>query len=188
MEKLCQTELGAKRRALLENSLVALLEERRYQDITVKEICQRAQIPRRTFYHYFDCKEAVLHAVVENMLNECSLEVLLTFNAGYTAAQESLVRNFRYWSGPGRKKLDILMNNGLSGELMRCALRWIEAERMDVLWPQGAKEKEIEISKLIGVSGFVTLLMYWRRNEYREPPEEMAELAMRILSEPLFHV
>ena len=39
---------------------------------------------------------------------------------------------------------------------------------------------------MVGCSGFFTLLMYWRRNNYRESPEEMADFAMQVLSEPLF--
>ena len=186
MAKICQTELSAERRALLENSLLALLEERRYPDITVKDICQRAGIPRRTFYHYFDCKDAVLRAVLENMLTECSLAVMLEFNRGFEVMRESLIRNFRYWSGPGRRKLDIVMDNGLSGEMMRCALRWLESECLPLPWPAQMGSKESEVRTMVGSSGFFTLLMYWRRNEYRETPEEMAEYAIRVLSEPLF--
>lgn len=187
MDKLCRTELGYRRRTLLANSLVALLEEQRYQEITVKDICQRAGIPRRTFYHYFGCKEAVLHAVVEDMLNECSLEVMLEFNAGFDVMKESLIRNFRYWQrGAARRKLDLLLDNGLSGEMMRCALRWLESEQMGLPRSPGVSEKELELITMVGTAGFFTLLMYWRRNEYRETPEEMAEFAMRILSEPLF--
>lgn len=186
MEKLCQTELRTKRRILLEDSLLALMKERRYQDISVKDICLRAQIPRRTFYHYFGCKESVLHAVVENMLNECSLEVMLEFNAGLNAMRESMIRNFRYWQGPARWKLDLLLDNSLSGEVTRCVLRWLESEHTGVPSVSAADEKEKAIIKKVGASGFFTLLVYWRENEYRETPEEMAEISIRILAKPLF--
>ncbi len=186
MTKLCQTEYGNQRRALLEDSLMELLEQMRYPDITVKDICQKAQIPRRTFYRYFDNKESVLLAVVEHILNECSLEVMLEFNAGFDAMKESLIRNFRYWQGPARRRLDLLLDNGLSGEMMHCALRWLETERIGLPRPSGVSEKEIEITTMVGTAGFFTLLLYWRKNEYRETAEEMADYALRILSEPLF--
>ena len=186
MVKLCQTELAYRRRILLENSLMDLMTERPYQDITVKDICLKAEIPRRTFYHYFDCKESVLHAVVENMLNECSLEVMLELGAGFEVMRESMIRNFRYWQGSARQKLDLLLDNGLSGEMMHCVMRWLETEPVSVPRSQGIDEKELEISKMVGVSGFFTLLVYWRRNEYRETPEEMAEIAIRAFAKPLF--
>ncbi len=186
MEKLSQTPATQKRRALLEEALLELMRTKDYAQITVTDICRTAQIPRRTFYHYFDCKEAVLHAVVENMLTECNLEVMLEFDRGFEVMQESLIRNFRYWQGPARQNLDLLLDNGLSGEMMHCALHWLESERLNLPWREEMSNKEREIITMVGSSGFFTLLMYWRRNEYRETPEEMAEYAIRVLSEPLF--
>lgn len=52
MAKPCLTEFAAQRRHLLESSLVALLAEKSFQEISVKDICCQADIPRRTFYHY----------------------------------------------------------------------------------------------------------------------------------------
>ena len=186
MEKLPQTQAAQKRRAQLEEALLALMRTRGYAQTTVTDICREADIPRRTFYHYFDSKEAVLRAVVESMLNECFLEVMLEFDRGYEIMKESLIRNFRYWQGEAREKLDLLLDNGLPGEMMQCALRWVESEHLGLPHRPGVSEKELELITMVGCSGFFTLLMYWRRNDYRETPEEMADFAMRVLSEPLF--
>ena len=186
MEKLPQTQAAQKRRSQLEEALLSLMRTRGYTQITVTDICREADIPRRTFYHYFDCKEAVLRAVVESMLNECFLEVMLEFNRGYEVMKESLVRNFRYWQGEAREKLDLLLDNGLPGEMMQCALRWVESEHLGLPHRPGVSEKELELITMVGCSGFFTLLLYWRRNNYRESPEEMADFAMQVLSEPLF--
>lgn len=186
MEKLPQTQAAQKRRAQLEEALLALMRTRGYTQTTVTDICREAGIPRRTFYHYFDSKEAVLRAVVESMLNECFLEVMLEFDRGYEIMKESLIRNFRYWQGEAREKLDLLLDNGLSGEMMQCALRWLESEHLGLPHRPGVSDKELELITMVGTSGFFTLLMYWRRNNYRETPEKMADFAMQVLSEPLF--
>lgn len=186
MEKLPQTQAAQKRRAQLEAALLSLMRTRGYTQTTVTDICREADIPRRTFYHYFDSKEAVLRAVVESMLNECFLEVMLEFDRGFDAMRDSLIRNFRYWQGEAREKLDLLLDNGLPGEMMQCALRWLESEHLGLPHRPGVSEKELELITMVGCSGFFTLLMYWRRNNYRETPEKMADFAMRVLSEPLF--
>ena len=168
------------------SAFIKLLQTREIEQVTVTDICRAADIPRRTFYHYFDCKEAVLHAVVKNMLTDCCLDVMLEFNQGFEVMRDSLIRNFRYWQGPAREKLDLLLDNGLSGEMMQCALHWLESERLILPQRPGMSEKELEILTMVGTSGFFALLMYWRRNGYRETPEKMAEFAIRALSEPLF--
>ena len=186
MIKQPKTRPAAQRQAQLENALLVLMRSKGYAQTTVTDICREADIPRRTFYHYFDSKEAVLRAVVESMLNECFLEVMLEFDRGYEIMKESLIRNFRYWQGEAREKLDLLLDNGLSGEMMQCALRWLESEHLGLPHRSGVSDKELELITMVGTSGFFTLLMYWRRNNYRETPEKMADFAMRVLSEPLF--
>ena len=186
MDNLPQTQAALKRREQLMEALVALMSAKGYAQTTVTDICRAADIPRRTFYHYFDCKEAVLRAVVENMLSECFMGVMPEFNQGFDAMRESLIRNFRYWQGSAREKLDLLLDNGLSGEMMQCALHWLESERLILPQRPDMSQKELEILTMVGTSGFFALLMYWRRNDYRETPEKMAEFAIRALSEPLF--
>lgn len=188
MEKLPQTQTARKRRELLEDALLELMRIKGYAQTTVTDLCRVAGIPRRTFYHYFDCKEAVVQALVEDMLTKCDLEVMLELNCGFDAMKESLIRNFRYWQGPARHKLDLLLDNGLSGEIMRCALHWLEKEGFGLHRRLAFSEKRTQIAAMVGASGFFTLLMYWRFNQYRETPEEMAEYAVWILSEPLYPV
>ena len=187
MQKRSRTQTVQKQQ-LLEEALLELMQTKGYAQTTVTDICRVAGIPRRTFYHYFDCKEAVVRAVMKNMLYECDLEVLLEFGRGFDVMQEGLVRNFQYWKGPGRRKLDLIMENGLSGEMTRCALQWLEMERIGLPRRADVSEKDLRIFSMVGTSSFFTLLAYWRRNEYRESPEEMAQYATRVLAEPLFHI
>ena len=186
MAKLPHTQATLQRRELLQEALLTLMQRKGYAQTTVTDLCREAGIPRRTFYHYFDCKEDVLHAVVEHMLIECNLEVMLDINSGLEALQKSLVRNFQYWMGPARWKMDLMLDNGLSGDMTRCALHWLETHHMSVLRRPGLTSKEREIAAMVGISGFFTLLIYWRKNDYRETPEEMADYASWILAKPLF--
>ena len=178
MKNLPQTQPALKRRAQLQDALLELMRTRGYAQTTVTDICREADIPRRTFYHYFDSKETVLRAVVESLLDECFLEVMLEFDRGYDAMRDGLVRNFRYWQGEAREKLELLLDNGLPGEMMQCALRWLESEHLGLPHRPGVSDKELELITMVGCSGFFTLLMYWRRNDYRETPEEMADFSM----------
>ena len=185
MIKQPKTQSAAQRQIQLEQALLTLMEAKGYAQITVTDICREADIPRRTFYHYFDCKEEVLHAVVDNMLHECMLKVMLVLDGGIDALKESLVRNFRFWQTEGRAQLDLLLENDLAAEMIDCAMRWIEREHIGLPRRPGVTDKQIEIAIMMGASGFFTLLIYWRRNGYRESPEEMADYATRFLSEPL---
>lgn len=181
MVKQCHTEFTSQRKELLENSMLGLLSVRRYQDISVKDICQEAQIPRRTFYHYFQSKEDVLDSIVEGMIMDCFLEAVVELDVQVDRIKESFVQIFRFWQNDNRRKLDILLHNSLESKLITHALNWVHSEDFRIAQAYHPDPKMVEIGIMVGVSDFFSLLLYWSRNGYQESPEKMAEYAVWVL-------
>ena len=61
-----------KTRALLVSALAQLLEERRFQELSVVDICRRAMVHRTTFYAHFNDKQELLRYLLEGMERECA--------------------------------------------------------------------------------------------------------------------
>lgn len=126
----CQNKtLKMDRRALktesrIKDAFYQLLEQYRLRDITIKMICDKADIERKTFYlHYKDkymltdvlLKEHLLHALVVNDENNGSLEdrikIILTF---FDRDRTFFKRLFEgQGSYPLRKHLIILLRDRL---------------------------------------------------------------------------
>lgn len=54
--------LGGKRTIfLLTNAFLTLLEEKSFEEIHIKELCERSMVPRATFYAYFEDKYDLLN-------------------------------------------------------------------------------------------------------------------------------
>lgn len=51
-------------RTLLQDSLIVLLEEKSFSDLSITDICKQADIARVTFYQHYENKEALLLATV----------------------------------------------------------------------------------------------------------------------------
>ncbi len=54
--------------AAIRAAFMRLVEERGFAHVSVKDICERADINRNTFYLHFSDKEALMAQVLENML------------------------------------------------------------------------------------------------------------------------
>ena len=52
MYKLCKTEQSARRQKELEQGLLKIMLQSRYEDISVSELCDNLNIPRKSFYRY----------------------------------------------------------------------------------------------------------------------------------------
>lgn len=186
MPKLCQTEYTNQRKQLLENSLLNLLDTKPYPDITVKDICQEADIPRRTFYHYFESKGDVLESLVSTMIMDCFLQVMFDIRLGIENMRSSFEQVFRFWQGDNRRRLDCLIRNGLESQLMASALQWLQHEKVGILQNSDLNPKLVEIGLMVGVTDFFSLLFYWSRNGYQETPEQMANYAMWVLPQAFY--
>ena len=44
----------------LRQALLQLLDEKKYSQLTIKEICRRADLSRQTFYQIFDSKDEIM--------------------------------------------------------------------------------------------------------------------------------
>ena len=184
----CHTEYAAQKKAQLEDSLLNLMLQQPYKDISVTDICREAGIPRRTFYHYFECKEDVLESMIENLMQQCFLNVMFDLQLGLEQMKASFARIFRFWDGDNRTKLDALIRNGLESRLMTWSLNFIRAERIGILSRSDLKPKLVEIGLMVGTTDFFTLLFYWSREGYRETPEQMAEYAIWVLPQAFYNL
>ena len=188
MTVLCHTEYASRKKAQLENGLLNLMMQNSYQDIAVTDICREANIPRRTFYHYFGNKEDVLESMIEAMIQPCFLEGLLDIHYGAEYIEESLVRMFRFWDEDNRKKLDALIQNGLESRLITWATRWILKEQSESFQKTNLDPKLVEIGLMVGITDFFSLLFYWSRGGYQESPEQMAKYAVWVLPHAFYNM
>ena len=68
MYKLCKTEQSAQRQRQLEEGLLAAMRTKRYEEITISDLCDQMGIPRKSFYRYFSGKDGALHALIDHAL------------------------------------------------------------------------------------------------------------------------
>ncbi len=70
MYKIQTNSLAIKSQNWIANALLKLMESHPYKDITVTQICHKANLVRKTFYRNFDSKEDILHFILDNLFND----------------------------------------------------------------------------------------------------------------------
>ena len=68
MYKMCKTEQSAARQRELEEGLLNIMLSRHYDEISVSELCDQLNVPRKSFYRYFSGKDGALHALIDHTL------------------------------------------------------------------------------------------------------------------------
>ena len=110
MYKLCKTEKSANRQREVENTLMYMMEKQEFSRIKVSELCEKANIPRKSFYVYFYSKEDVLYALLEHTIRDFDYYDM-DVNHMHTHTYQELKRFFAFW-----KEKNVLLSGLLKSD------------------------------------------------------------------------
>ena len=158
-------------RRLLGEALLSLMQERRYADLTVQDILDRANIGRSTFYaHYWD-KEDLLTSQIEAMLSG-----LIQHMQATPIAQTALLPSlglFHHVREQYRLFLVHARGEGLEPVFRIFRLRLCEyAEERLRAWG-AAPGMAVTVTAQGVVGAYLALLHWWLENEMPLSPEAL---------------
>jgi len=181
--KICQTEQSIRRQRELEAGLLKMLQKRRYEDISVSDLCGELQIPRKSFYRYFSSKDGALYAMIDHKLSDF-FEMPLTGKKSRGTAMGDLDLFFAFWY-ENKDFLDALERSGLSGILVERANVFALGEGH---LPKQFKSIPTEIQGLalaFTICGLMSMMLQWHKQGFPISADEMTLLAVRMLTNPL---
>lgn len=183
MYKLCKTEQSATRQRQLEEGLLTAMKMKRYEEITISDLCDQMQIPRKSFYRYFSSKDGALQALIDHRLEAFEREIDLR-TTGLTDVRHQCREFFSFWYQE-KEFLDALSRSELSGFLVQRAIRRARDEGECPVElaaePCPARDHAITFS----VCGIMALVIRWHRLGFLESVDEMADIAVRVLTVPI---
>lgn len=184
----------------LEGALLILMEEKKYEEITVRDLVNKAGISRTAFYSQFTCKQDFVAQVIEHThrgatiiaTNDLSMDLFSeeNFVAYYT-------RFYRYVASKHRLYRAMLGQNGLPEfrEQMRAEAMSVWKTKhftdayLEKLSPPERNSCEVMLSYII--SAHIGLIEYWLENGMKETPEYMAgqlyHMTWLVLKERTLH-
>lgn len=181
MYKICQTEQSSKRQRELENGLLRLMLKRRYEDISVSDLCDFLQIPRKSFYRYFSSKDGALYALLDHTMTDFQL----TEHKGISGTAPGDLNNyFSFWY-EHKDLLDALERSSLSGILVERATNFALQEKMMPRYMLGWDSSTQQIAISFAICGLMSMVIQWHHLGYIQTPEEMTKLASALLTRPL---
>ena len=159
---------------LLRESLLGLLEEKPVERITVKELCERAELNRSTFYAYYQ-DVVQLYYEMGNELVDALLDYVRDMGADRVQTEPMLA-----YIKERREMFALLIYNGQFMDMNAPLQRRVFEETIRYIWPAGAEMsvagpewKYILQYMFMGGSG---LIHRWVRDGCDMEPAELAAL------------
>ena len=166
-------------RMIIKESFCTLLREKPLEKITVRELCEKAEINRSTFYkHYLDCYD---------LLDKIEQEALEHFDAMLAdikikGLHPMLIAVLRTLQDNAALFEDFLGHGGDYGFTHRLVGRCFHCRELnlptDMLSDMNQNNQRLRYAYLVGGAGAV--LEFWLRDGCKESPEQVADLIVEL--------
>ncbi len=162
-------------RLLLRTALIELMQEKPFKEITIKEICEQADLNRTTFYlHYTD--QFALLADVENEVYQKTLETLK--NVKPAADAPGMIETFLNYIKSNASLFRILFVDADSeGFRSRFIQNMLNHLRFNIPLSCAAEEEPYLLCFLM--QGSVHMIMEWIKRGFDMEPGQLAALIFR---------
>ena len=168
---------GRRTKQLISLALYQLLISKEYEDISVKDICDKARISRMSFYRYFTCKDDIF-------INYCDERFEEFYNMEFKNKElklEPFICALFSFIKKYTRQIKILIKANkqqiLSSQFNNYATYMINKTRAN----NNDKGKTNFIIAAFVSGGIFNVTMTWIANGLKETPEEMTQILMSII-------
>jgi AcrR family transcriptional regulator len=167
-------------RSLLSNALVALMQEKSIDKITVQEVLDRAAVGRSTFYLHYRDKDDLFLCVLEDGLEMWSTALLRKQEKSCRVAP---VAEFFMHVGDAKKLYRALVDSGRIRAFFELAQGYFArgiARRLKDMSLKNLVQSELDACSHALAGNLLSLLKWWLDRGARESPKAMDELFHRM--------
>lgn len=176
-----------KTRMALDRAFTSLIKEKSFDDISVKDITERAMINRGTFYMHFQDKYELLNAYETELLSGLSKNLMENIDEHQKLtrkmAKDIAIKTFEYVDINSERIIALFNNPGVKGfeqKIQEYMSAYYRDKVSQILNPEKVK---VDIDYLIAyiTGAHISLMKRWLENQRRESWEELAQI-LEIIS------
>ncbi|GCF08659.1 TetR family transcriptional regulator [Dictyobacter arantiisoli] len=179
-------------RKLLQDTLIALLAEKRFEMITVGEIAERAMVNRATFYRHYQDKYALGNSLFQEAIDQLTCDLSSPLKSPSASEVEGVITllaaSFTHIAEYSRLYRVMVMNAWFTtkmhdtlAELLSKRLRLPPSSSQNAV--EGMPE-EIAVASL--ANWFISMIRWWLENGMPYSPRQMALWCTTFISSGLF--
>ncbi len=169
-------------RDALGDALIALMQEKAFETITVQEVLDRAHVSRSTFYTHYSDKDDLLMSDSEEFFEALSMALSAH---GDKSDRVFPVKEFFNHLADVQPFYKALVKSGKFQENMELArghfARGIERRLSELPRAKSIPANERSAIAFTHAGALLSLLAWWLDRGMREPPEQMDELFHRMV-------
>ena len=165
---------SAMMKSFITESLLLLMNQKPFEEITVREIVQKAGVNRSTYYRHFERKEDIIFYFLDCL----SKDILKWDKEQKPEFNEHLVNVYRHYDGCKEQMLAIY-KNGLSYLFLDVLKKYLGSDKPE------DKNLDMQYNIAFHIGGTFNHFLLWFSRDMADSPEEMAEHTLAVLPKEL---
>jgi AcrR family transcriptional regulator len=163
----------------LAKALLELMDEKSYENISIKELTDRAMLSRRTFYTNFETKEDILKYYIDTLVSEY-IEILQAYQR--LTSQDIAKEYFSYWFSH-RNLLRLLKKNNLL-ILIKVFVEFLRnMKSLLIIQDHTYTDSELQYYEAVFMAGGLwNLLDVWVEKDFDKNCDEMTDIFIKIFN------
>lgn len=167
-------------RSVLRDSLLQLLKQKPFSALTVKEVCEVADINRSTFYtHYTDLYD-LLAEIEKDIIDDMTM--YLSAGSDEISNEQNITEKIIEYFAEKQDELEVLLNEDSETSFQKKVMetvhplimnRWLKLKQYD-------ETKTKYVSTFI-ISGSIQVIKTWLLSGKDQSPKEMADLINNMI-------
>ena len=182
MKNLKEDRRSKRTRQLLGDALVELMSKKRFEDITVQDILDRADVGRSTFYAHYTDKESLLMSEIEHVIHDLELYAAETGDA-HQGLLPSL-ELFRHVKEQRRLMQAFVWGRGaimLTLDFQKQVNTIIEHNLRSLIGDDITPPVPLPVVAAFVGSTFLMLLRWWFDEDMQHTPEQMDAMFQKLV-------
>lgn len=162
---------------ILKDTFIEMLEEKDIQKIYVRELCERADINRSTFYKYYDSQYTLLTEMEEDLLNQIEEKC-----NNKDSDLDGLITILTFLKN--NKKVYKLLFNSTTDPLFAKKILNLPIILKSVS-EKLSNTNEYKYKQTYILQGGYHVILEWLNNNCKETPKEIANILMKYIKQNL---
>ncbi|WP_407270315.1 TetR/AcrR family transcriptional regulator [Radiobacillus sp. PE A8.2] len=172
-------------RMVLKESLMELLKEKPIAAITVKEICEVADINRSTFYSHFADHYALLAQIEEELIYDLN-EYLNQINLNADTEALQITEKIIEYVAVNKDVCQILLSEHLDSAFLKRVVTVAHDYTVKSLIDSKNLEEDLSsYASLFAIYGSIHVIEHWLKNGMDKSPGELAEITTKLTNNGL---
>lgn len=159
----------------IKDALLALIEEKPYRKISVKEITERSDLARQTFYQLFESKDEIIEYHLDNLFHAYIAEL----KALQDVTVEDVARLYFAFFQNHARFIEKLIENDLLNIMNRKFHTYLTEVQLVLQYAQSSRYSEYEVAFIS--SGLIGILVHWFSTNRALSIDELAQMVGGML-------